>query len=361
MDIVAVQLIKNLQRIDHKNQYFIFVNPDEDTGAVTETKNFKVIPLRKSPYPLWEQYYLPKAAREYKLDVLHCTSNTAPLRLKVPLVLTLHDIIYLEQVQLKLGTWYQRFGNLYRRWVVPRIVNHCHTIYTVSPYEKELIDKHFGFSAGKVKVIHNGVASHFKPYPISAVNAIKSKYRLPERYILFLGNSDPKKNMGGMLQALLILDQSQKLSFGVVIPDLEEEHLMGILRDMDALSLRDKIHLPGYVPNGELPYFYCGAQVFVYPSLRESFGLPILEAMACGCPVITSNTSSMPGVAGGAALLVNPKKPVAISEAIFRVIMEKNLREELIEKGTERSTHFSFLKGAKSVLDTYQSIKRKRP
>ena len=145
MDLVAVQLIKNLQRIDHTNQYFIFVNPDEDTQTITETKNFKIIPLRKSPYPIWEQYFLPKAVRKYKLDLLHCTSNTAPLALKIPLVLTLHDIIYLEQFQLKLGTLYQRFGNLYRRWVVPRIVNRCHTIYTVSPYEKEA----FQFPAGK--------------------------------------------------------------------------------------------------------------------------------------------------------------------------------------------------------------------
>ncbi|WP_192349420.1 glycosyltransferase family 1 protein [Algoriphagus sp. Y33] len=361
MDLVAVQLIKNLQRIDHTNQYFIFVNPDEDTQTITETKNFKIIPLRKSPYPIWEQYFLPKAVRKYKLDLLHCTSNTAPLALKIPLVLTLHDIIYLEQFQLKLGTLYQRFGNLYRRWVVPRIVNRCHTIYTVSPYEKEVIEKHFNFPLGKVKVINNGVAVHFKPQSAEAVEGIKRKYGLPDSYMLFLGNTDPKKNMVGLLQSLLVLEKANKLSFGIVIPDFGRKELENLLSGIDALVLLDRIHLPGYIANEELPFFYSGAKAFIYPSLRESFGLPILEAMACKCPVITSNTSSMPSVAGKAALLINPKKTASISEAILRMATDKSLRQDLIEKGIERSSQFSFKKGAASVLDTYMSIKRKKP
>ncbi|MCE7053742.1 glycosyltransferase family 4 protein [Algoriphagus sp. AGSA1] len=360
MDLVAVQLIKNLQRIDHHNQYYIFINPDEDIHTIYPTNNFKIILLQKSPYPIWEQYYLRKASYDYKLDVLHCTSNTAPIGIKTPLILTLHDIIYLEQIHLKSGTWYQRIGNLYRRWVVPRIVKNCHTIYTVSEFEKKVIEKHFNFQPEKVKVINNGVATHFKPQDNKLVAKIKEKYGLPDSYLLFLGNADPKKNMLGLLKALLQLDKNQQLTMRVVILDFGIKELEAMLSSIDAIQLLEKIHLPGYIPNEELPCFYSGASAFLYPSLRESFGLPILEAMACKCPVITSNTSSMPGIAKKAAILINPKKPATISEAILRLKEDQNLREELIAKGIERSKQFSYLTGAQAVLETYNSIKRKK-
>ncbi|WP_339869453.1 glycosyltransferase family 1 protein [uncultured Algoriphagus sp.] len=360
MDLVAVQLIKNLQRLDHHNQYFIFVNPDVDINTIYPTANFKIILLQKSPYPIWEQYYLRKASYDYKLDLLHCTSNTAPISIKTPLILTLHDIIYLEQIHLKSGTWYQRIGNLYRRWVVPRIVKSCHTIYTVSEFEKQVIEKHFNFQSGKVKVINNGVASYFKPQNDNLVDKIKQKYGLPDSYLLFLGNADPKKNMLGLLKALLQIDNKEQLTMGIVILDFGIEELETMLSSIDAIQLLGKIHLPGYIVNEELPCFYSGALAFLYPSLRESFGLPILEAMACKCPVITSNTSSMPGIAKKAAILINPKKPATISEAILRLKKDQNLREELIAKGIERSKQFSYFTGAQAVLETYNSVKRKK-
>ena len=147
---------------------------------------------------------------------------------------------------------------------------------------------------------------------------------------------------------------------GIVILDFGIEELETMLSSIDAIQLLGKIHLPGYIVNEELPCFYSGALAFLYPSLRESFGLPILEAMACKCPVITSNTSSMPGIAKKAAILINPKKPATISEAILRLKKDQNLREELIAKGIERSKQFSYFTGAQAVLETYNSVKRKK-
>lgn len=354
MDIVAIQLIKSLQKLDLSNDYVVFVNPDEDPTAIQETANFKIVELKKSPYPIWEQKHLKQAAIDYQLDVLHCTSNTAPVNCPVPLVLTLHDIIYLERINLFSGSWYQRIGNLYRRWNVPAVVKECQSIFTVSRFEKEKIDRFFKFSNQKVKVTYNGVAGHFSPKKKSEIQPQLKKYGLPDQYLLFLGNTDPKKNLPGVLKALKLLDAEGKLPFDLVMPDFGESELQKILNEIQAPNLRSRIHLTGYIANQDLPYIYSGAALFLYPSLRESFGLPILEAMACGCPVITSNTSSMPEVAGDAALIIDPLQPEQIAGAIDQLLNSEELKADLIKKGFERTPLFSFDHSAELILKAYQ-------
>jgi len=141
MDMVALELIRNLQEIDHANEYYIFVSPDEDNAVLKETANFKIITLEGGSYPMWEQFALPKAAKKYGCEILHCTSNTAPVNCNIPLVTTLHDIIYMESSYLKIltgsATPYQKFGNVYRKLIVPRVVNKSRKIITVSHFEKK--------------------------------------------------------------------------------------------------------------------------------------------------------------------------------------------------------------------------------
>ncbi|GHB49745.1 glycosyltransferase family 4 protein [Mongoliitalea lutea] len=354
MDIVAIQLIKSLQKIDTTNTYYIFVNPDEDPSAIQETENFKIIELPKSSYPVWEQKHLKQAAITYKLDVLHCTSNTAPTSCPVPLVLTLHDIIYMEKINLFSGTWYQRIGNLYRRWNVPKVVKKSHTIFTVSHFEKKKIDAFFHFKDEQVKVTYNGVAPHFQPQSPEDIKKKVQSLGLPNEYLLFLGNTDPKKNLPGVLKALKILDTQGNFPYDLVMPDFGEDELSKTLESIQASHLRSRIHLTGYIPNADLPYVYSGAKLFLYPSLRESFGLPILEAMACGCPVITSNTSSMPEVADDAAIIIDPFKPEEIASAVNKILADEDYKQSLIQKGFERTPLFSFDKSASIILGSYQ-------
>lgn len=356
MDMVAVALIRNLQEMDTENQYFIFVNETEDSTPIEATENFTVIPLPASPYPIWEQYHLSRAVRKYKLDLLHCTSNTAPVFCQTKLVITLHDIIYLEKINLKEGSWYQRMGNLYRRWNVPAVVKKAKGIFTVSAFEQGRITRHFGLDPSAVAVVYNGVASHFKPESLSRQQEVRKTYALPKPFLLFLGNTDPKKNLKGVLKSLALLE-SAKVSFPVlVMPDIGEDVLQSMLSEIGAPQLLSKIHLTGYIPNEDLPAIYSQALLFLYPSLRESFGLPILEAMACGCPVITSNTSSMPEVAGNAAMLIDPFDAESICRAIKQLLKNKEVREELIEKGYQRPPLFDYKKAAAKTLDKYQDI-----
>lgn len=356
MDMVVLQLIRHLQKLDKENIYHIFVNEDEDP-CITQSENFKIVNLPKSPYPVWEQYHLAKAARSYQLDVLHCTSNTAPVNLSCPLVLTLHDIIYLEGLNWSSGTWYQRFGNAYRKWNVPKVVPKAHKILTVSEFEQNTISNHFkSLPKGVLEVVHNGVNDHFAPVPVEVQESIRKAYGLPERFMLFLGNTDPKKNLVGVLKALNQILKQGKLTLPLVMPDLGGEALTGLLKSIEASDLESHIHLTGYIPNQDLPAIYGKASFFLYPSLRESFGLPILEAMACGCPVITSDTSSMPEIAGDAALLVDPFKPQDLAVAILQLLENPTLKQQLTEKGYQRPPLFSYERGAEKVLSIYEHV-----
>ncbi len=361
MDMVALELIRNLQQIDTVNEYFIFVKPDEDRGCLQETPNFHIVELGGGPYPSWEQIALPKAASRHGCQILHCTSNTAPVFSSIPLVVTLHDIIYLESISLfkKGGTWYQKTGNMYRRYVVPRVVERSKKIITVSHFEKNRIRDFFGFPEEdqRLVAIYNGVSEHFKPITqTQTLEEVKNKYHLPDRYFFFLGNTDPKKNTKGTLQAYDQYLKNAAEPIKLVMLDYEKNALKTLLDEIEAPYLSEHIHLTGYVKNTDLPAIYSQAELFLYPSLRESFGIPMLEAMRCGVPVITSNTSSMPEVSGGAAAIVDPFKPEEITAAVQRLMSDKLYRSNLINKGLEQSAHFSWKNMAIEVLKLYENL-----
>jgi glycosyltransferase involved in cell wall biosynthesis len=359
MDMVALEIIRNLQNIDTQNEYVIFVKPDMDNACIQETLNFKVVELNGGPYPTWEQIALPRAAKAEGCDVLHCTSNTAPVKTSIPLVITLHDIIYLEGLKLSRegGTLYQRMGNIYRKWNVPKVVKKADKIVTVSHFEKKRIDKHFNFENNEVEVVYNGVGEHFtKITNKKDLESIRNKYKLPEKFLFFLGNTDPKKNTKNVLQAYSIYRKKTKEPLPLVMLDFGEENLMNILESINAKDLRKHIQLTGYIINTDLPAIYNLCEVFLYPSKRESFGIPILEAMASGAPVITSNTSSMPEVAADAAYIVDPENPDSISLGIHRMITNQSLRDKNIEKGFKRASEFSWLNSARQMLKVYESI-----
>jgi glycosyltransferase involved in cell wall biosynthesis len=362
MDMVALELIKNLQDLDHENEYFIFVKPDEDRSALNETANFKIIELNGGPYPTWEQIALPKAAKQYGCDVLHCTSNTAPFFTDIPLITILHDIIYMESSYLKILTssasTYQKFGNIYRKLVVPRVVKNSDRVITVSHFEKNRIAEFFGMKGNdKLDAIYNGVSEHFKPISnIEELKRIKEKYKLPDNYFFFLGNTDPKKNTKGTLKAFSDFLKQTKSNHKLVMLDYDKIELNKLLVDINDTDLINRIVLTGYVTNTDLPAIYSQCDVFLYPSLRESFGIPMLEAMACGVPVITSNTSSMPEVAGEAAHIINPLNPEEITTGLIEILNNNAYRKSLCNKGLERSKQFSWKNMAKEYLKLYELI-----
>lgn len=345
MDFVALEMIKELQKIDKENEYFIFVSPGKDNMVLQETANFKIFELKCPTYPLWEQVALPMAVNKVKPDVLHCTSNTAPLFCNVPLILTLHDIIFLEKKRSTSKSLYQTMGWYYRRMVVPRVLEKCVRVITVSKYEADRIAEQLKLSPEKLIAVYNGVSKHFTPV------ATKEK-----NYIFFLGNTDPKKNTERVLRAYSQYLKTSDKKMPLLIADLNMQYVKELLEKSGISEIIEKINTPGYIYNSDLPTVYSNAYVFLYPSLRESFGIPILEAMACGTPVVTSCTSAMPEIAGSAALLVDPNNEIEIADAILKIENDKDLRENLINAGIKRSSGFSWEYTAKELLKIYKSI-----
>lgn len=362
MDMVALELIKNLQIIDKVNDYFIFVKPDEDNAILKETANFKIIELKGGPYPTWEQIALPKAAKKYHCDILHCTSNTAPFFTDIPLITILHDIIYMESSYLKIlkssASAYQKFGNIYRKLVVPRVVKKSKKVITVSHFEKNRIGEFFGIKGDKkLDAIYNGVSEHFKPVSNKEeLLRVKNTYHLPDKFFFFLGNTDPKKNTKGTLKAFSDFLKQSNSDYKLVMLDYDKIELNKLLIEINDVNLINQIVLTGYVVNTDLPAIYSQCAVFLYPSLRESFGIPMLEAMSCNVPVITSNTSSMPEVAADAAHIIDPFQSEEITAGIIKILNDDDYRKSLCEKGLERSKQFSWKNMAKDYLKQYELI-----
>jgi glycosyltransferase involved in cell wall biosynthesis len=305
-------------------------------------------------YPLWEQWALPRAVKKYGVELLHCTSNTAPIWCDIPLVLTLHDIIFLEPRDKSNKSLYQNMGWFYRRLVVPRILSKCRRIITVSNFEKDNIIRKLGIPEERMAMIYNGYNDWFHPQP-SALNHQTSTDAAP---FFFLGNTDPKKNTERTLVAYSKYLKLSEVKRKLLMADLDKEYLDGIIERNQIDNIRENIVMPGYIVNNDLPYIYNKAFAFLYTSLRESFGIPLLEAMACGTPVITSNTSSMPEIAGEDAILVNPENSDEITEMMLRLEKDKDFYEQQRQIGLERAKLFSWRKTAENLLKLYQEVYR---
>lgn len=353
MDFVALETIRELQKIDHENEYFIFVSPGPD-HCLNESDNMHIVELRCPSYPLWEQVALPRAVVRVRPDLLHCTSNTAPVKCPVPLVLTLHDIIFLEKRQSSSRSLYQEMGWHYRRLVVPRILSECRKIITVSNFECNRIREALNLPKDRLTAVYNGYSPHFRQMPPAP--EIVHKYIPSDDYLFFLGNTDPKKNTPRVLKAYGLYLRQSKHKRPLLIADLKEEAIDGILSAEGIKEVKPYLSFPGYIPNADLAALYNGAFAFLYPSLRESFGIPMLESMACGTPVIAGNTSAMPEIAGEGALLADPLDENDIARKILLLEEDDTFYQQQVDYGLERVKLFSWRKSAEALLKIYKEI-----
>lgn len=353
MDFVVLQEIKELQKMDTPHEYFVFVKPGVDR-CIESSEHVHIIEVNCPSYPLWEQWALPRAARKAGVDILHCTSNTAPIWCDIPLVLTLHDIIFLEPRDKKNKSLYQNLGYFYRRWDVPRILKKCRRIITVSDFELGNIKQKLQLPDSQLKMIYNGYNEWFRP--IESDKQQYRKYIADAGYFFFLGNTDPKKNTERTLVAYAKYMELSEVKRPLLMADLDQEYLNGIIERNGIEAIRDHIVMPGYIINSDLPYIYNNAFAFLYTSLRESFGIPLLEAMACGTPVITSNKSSMPEIAGHDAILINPESSDEIALKMLQLERDTDFYQRQKAVGLERAKLFSWRKTTENLLRLYEEV-----
>ena len=357
MDVVAHELLKRLPLGTDTIDYHIMVKDDSDR-CLSTIPHRMIHTIRKAPYFIWEQYFLPKACNALKADILHCTANTAPLTGKMPLILTLHDIIFLEQSNLQVkASLYQRLGNLYRSAIVANIAKKAVRIITVSEFQKKLILEKLHIPSEKIKVIYNGADERFfkKCTHLQIANTLE-KFMLKRGYIFFMANTDGRKNTLGALKAYAHLLSHNPLAPRLLMKGLKADQLDHILKQAKLEQLQEHIDLIGYVDYEDLPAIYQGASMLWFPSFSEGFGLPIVEAMASGIPVITSSVSCMPEIAGDAALFIDPQNPKSLAFAAHLVLSDTKLAEKLAANGKKRAASFTWDTAIKRTVDVYHEV-----
>lgn len=349
MDFVALELIKQIQKIDLNNIYYIFVRSGDDR-CLEESDNMKIIEVNCPTYPLWEQVALPLAVSKINPDILHCTSNTAPFFCPWRLILTLHDIIFLEPRSMKNNSLYQNLGFYYRKFLVPRNVKQSSLVLTVSNFERSRIESYFH---NRVGVLKNSYGDHFRH--IKNTYEVTKKYIEAEKYLFFMGNTDPKKNTLTTLQGYACYARKYEKPLPLLLANLPQNEFERLVKIGGIDDVAKHIKLSGYISNSDLPFIYSGSEAYLYTSLRESFGIPLLEAMATGTPVISSNNSAIPEIAGDAALLIDPTSAESISWAIEEITTNRELREAKIAAGYERIKLYSWEKSAEKLIQIYRN------
>jgi glycosyltransferase involved in cell wall biosynthesis len=288
---------------------------------------------------LWEQLALP---RRVNGDLLWSPSTTGPLAVRRQ-VLTIHDCAFFDQARCfsrAFAAWYQ--------FLVPRLARKAQQIITVSEFSKQRIVELCGVVPDKVTVVYSGVSPQFRPHSAGEIAAARQRHNLPPQYVLCVGSLEPRKNLSRLLEAWQLI-QPRLAGLSLVIVGARSH----VFRDAGLAVPRPSVHLAGYLSDDELAAVYAGAEMFVYPSLYEGFGLPVLEAMASGVPVITSNATALAEVAGDAAVTVDPLSIESIAAGLERLASNAALRSGLREKGVARVRSFTWEQAA---TETWQVL-----
>ena len=282
----------------------------------------------------WDQVSLPLQLARDSISVFLSPYYKGPLYPPCPVVLTIHDLYFIRYPRKKwpaYGALTTRLARLY--------ASRAAAIIADSEYSKRSIVERLGVSPGKVTVIPVALGPEFKPEPLT--ESVAYRYGIVPPYILYIGNFRPHKNLPRLIQAFANLSKALRDTHQLVLAGGDREHrqtLEGLVRD---LGISDRVCFPGLIEDSHLPAVYSGCTLFVLPSLEEGFGLPALEAMACGAPVVAGNRAAIPEVVDKAAILVDPENVPAMTEAIAQVLSVSDLRETLRQSGLARAMEFS--------------------
>lgn len=335
--VYAGELLPRLTRVLRERGHRTATYVPGPLRDATVTGDVHAIPGR----PFWTQRVFAVRLRRDKPDVLFMPIQMLPLfrPQNTKTVAVIHDLEFLHYPET-----YTLANRMLLRVFTRHAVRNATQLIAVSQYTKDDVVRTYGRSPSDITVVHHGVArEHFQKF--EEREEVRRRYQLPERYILFVGAIQPRKNITGLVTAFEELKRSEPTVHLVVVGGGTWK-AAPILARIEASPVRDSMHLLRRVPRSELSAIYQMASVFILPSFSEGFGMPVLEAMASGTPVIASNTSTLPEVAGDAALLVPPSKPSVIAEAMLRILRDASLRQDLIAKGRARASHFSWDRAA---------------
>ena len=340
-------LLQHLPEVDLEIDYTVFMSERYYEGVPGSRLQVSRLPTHRPPVRiLWEQLIQPWALRRAEVDLIHGPAFVGPLVSACPSLVTIHDLSFLLYPQ-----GFRALNRFYLQTFTRYSVRQAKRVIAVSESTKRDLVRTYDLPPSKIDVIYNGMDASFRPLSAEHVEAFREERNLPRRFILFVGTLEPRKNVARLVEAYARLPAER--------PPLLLIGGKGWLYDeifdrVEALNLSRQVRFVGYVPAQDLPWWYNAADLFVYPSLYEGFGLPPLEAMACGTPVVTTTASSLPEVVGDAALLVEPTDVDALAEAMSRALTDEPLREQMRETGLAQARNFSWRSTAQHTADSYR-------
>jgi len=346
-----VQLVEALAKIDSEDEDFVLLQSRKDKTYLIKSNGFSRKSLWTPSHNRFEQLALGFEVSRLKLNLLHSPDFIPPFRRKYKSVITIHDLAFLLYPHFLTKESARYYGQIDQAW---RKTDH---IIAVSEATRRDSIRLLGVPENKITVIHEAANPIYRQLPQDeALHRVKERYKFDRDYILFVSTIEPRKNLPGLLQAYRRLRDEYKRDEILVLAGANGWLWEEVYETVSRLNLDDCVTFLGRVPSEDLVYLYNAARLLVHPSFYEGFGLTPLEAMTCGTPVIVSNTSAIPEVVGDAALMVDPHDIDGLTVAMWRVLTEKELREDLICKGLKRAKQFSWTKAAKKTLEVYRKV-----
>jgi len=349
-------LVKRLVAIDRDNEYFIFVN-QESTGIFESlAPGVRVItcPVHAANRPLrilWEQFVLPWQVRRHHIAVLLSAGMTAPFVCPATSVLVLYDLQHINQPQN-----FPWFYLPFLRGIIYASAKSADGVLTISHEAKRDIIRSYHLPADVIAVTHLAVDHDiFHPGSDSDISAIRAKYRLPSRFLLYAASSLPHKNHERLFQAFQ-LAREKFPELKLLLIGARDKGEQALSKKITAMGLEHDVTLMGWVPFEDVPSIYRACEAFVFPTLHEGFGLPVIEAMACAVPVVCSRIEPLQEVAGDAALYIDPRHPADMARGILSAVNDAAVRKEYIKKGLKRAQEFTWEATAEKTLAFLKAV-----
>jgi glycosyltransferase involved in cell wall biosynthesis len=343
-------LLRQLARLDDRTEFVVLCREADQTALAAVGPNFRAVVETAGNYSLAEQFRVPMALRREGVTLFHAPHYVLPPLVACRSVVTIHDCIHLMFPQYLPN----RLALGYARASMALASRRAARVMTVSESSKRDILRFFDTNPEKIAVIPNAYDERFAVEPDEEdVVRVRERYQLHDEFVLYAGNVKPHKNLERLIDAFQIVRTRGLDRLKLVLIGDEISKYAALRRAVHQHQLHKYVRFLGYLPEETLAVMYRLAGVFVFPSLYEGFGLPPLEAMASGTPVVTSNVSSLPEVAGDAAVLVDPYESQAIAEGMFRVLTDERLRRDLRQRGLARARQFSWAESIRRVHDIY--------
>jgi len=352
-EVYVRNLLREFAGLNNDSEIIAYISKRALPAAVPQGVQTRLV--SHNPYKRLG-FDIPRLVRADRPDLLH-VQYTGPILSSVPLVVSVHDVSYLEH-----PNYFTRFRATQLRLTVKRTVDRAARVLTPSEFSKQAILRHYDLPAERVVVVPNAVSSRFRPVDRDVARAeVMQQFGIPWPFILTVGDLQPRKNHLGLLQAFEdVIRARPSLPHRLVFVGKETWASPDLHQAVARSSVADRVHFTGFVEDADLLQLYGACDLFAFPSFYEGFGLPILEAMACGRAVVCSDTTAMPEVADSAGLLFNPHSTSEMARAMLDVLLDNELRARLERLGQQRATLFSWQRSARQTLEVYHDVAGKR-